>query len=55
MDCSRMIEVKWVQKWIESSTSWAPTQTHIYNRPNNHNNEIDPVELQHMLLNHKIR
>ncbi|KAK7303775.1 hypothetical protein RJT34_14691 [Clitoria ternatea] len=38
-----------------SSSPWAPDPVTGYYRPINHTNEIDPVELRKMLLNHKVR
>ncbi|TKY72585.1 Late embryogenesis abundant protein Lea5 [Spatholobus suberectus] len=38
-----------------ASSAWAPDPVTGYYRPINHADEIDPVELRHMLLNHKVR
>ena len=39
----------------EASSAWAPDPVTGYYRPISHTNEIDPVELRKMLLNHKVR
>ncbi|BAT80278.1 hypothetical protein LR48_Vigan468s009800 [Vigna angularis] len=36
-----------------ASSAWAPDPVTGYYRPINHRDEIDPVELRKMLLNHK--
>ncbi|KAL1320904.1 hypothetical protein HN51_065622 [Arachis hypogaea] len=39
----------------KASSAWAPDPVTGYYRPINHANEIDPVELRNMLLNHRVR
>ena len=38
----------------EASNAWAPDPLTGYYRPANRVDEIDPVELRQMLLNHKV-
>ncbi|KAK7329457.1 hypothetical protein VNO77_23626 [Canavalia gladiata] len=50
------VEEKSVSKsGSEGSSAWGPDPVTGYYRPINHTNEIDPVELREMLLNHRVR
>ncbi|XP_061370574.1 late embryogenesis abundant protein Lea5-like [Gastrolobium bilobum] len=50
------VEEKGVTKnGSETSSAWAPDPVTGYYRPINHMDEIDPVELRKILLNHKVR
>ncbi|XP_020207772.1 late embryogenesis abundant protein Lea5 [Cajanus cajan] len=52
---SGIVEEKSATKHGLGPSAWGPDPVTGYYRPINHTDEIDPVELRQMLLNHKVR